>query len=114
MSGRFREGDSLPAAAKLESNESRAGLGPFGLSVESLLEFLEDLLCFVLSDFPLVGDSIALPAECWRLDDFGNSGKSLARVFVARESLRLPSAIPRVIRKKKNANKFYYFNYRFS
>lgn len=91
MSGpppRFRDGDSLP---KLESKESLEGFGAFGLSVESLFEFLEDLLCLVLSDFSFVGESTEPPAE-WRLDDFGNSGKSLAvELFEPRAFLRLGS-----------------------
>lgn len=100
MSGRLREGDSL-SAAKLESNESRASLGLFGLSVGSdLWEFLEDRLCLVLSDFSLVGESTPPPAECWRLDDLGNSGKSLPR-----NSLRLASVTPKKEKKKKTSPK---------
>ena len=61
-------------------------------SVESL-ELLDDLLdCLDFSVFSLIGDPVALLLDdALRLDDLGNSGKSLAGEFGARAGLLVES-----------------------
>lgn len=64
----------------------RVGLAP---SEESLTEPLDDLLdCLGFSGFSLLGDSVTAPVDDWRLDDIGNSGKSLAGEFGTLSLLR--------------------------
>lgn len=78
MSARLRVGDD-------DSKGKGCCLVGLGPSEESLRELLDDLLdCLGFSGFSLAGDSVTAPVDDdddWRLDDRGNSGKSLAGEF---------------------------------
>lgn len=91
-SGRLCAGDTL---SKLDTLARPGSIGSrFSLvaSVDSL-ELLDDLLdCLDFSVFSLLGDPVAvLLDDALRLDDLGNSGKSLAGEFGARAGLLVES-----------------------
>lgn len=79
MSGRLRAGDD-------DSKGTGCCLLDLVPSDESLRELFVDLLdCLGFSGFSLLGDPVTAPVDDddddWRLDDRGNSGKSLAGEF---------------------------------
>ena len=91
-SGRLCAGDTLSKLDTLARPGSMGSRFSWVASVDSL-ELLDDLLdCLDFSVFSLIGDPVALLLDdALRLDDLGNSGKSLAGEFGARAGLLVES-----------------------